>query len=58
MIREKSKAGRPKKRIEDRVKFQRIPIHIDTYKKLKSYSLSENKRIVDILDDLINENIM
>lgn len=52
-----NKVGRPKKKIEDKVKFQKVSMHIPTYIKLKQYANSKNMHMVDILDEIIEKSV-
>jgi len=51
----RNKAGRPKKNPNDKVKFQKVSMHIPTYLKLKTYANNKNMHMVDILDDIIKK---
>lgn len=55
----RNKVGRPpKENREEIIKFQRVSMHIQTYIKLKNYSIDAGKPIVEILDDIINKKIV
>lgn len=53
----KSKAGRPKKRLEDKVKFKRVAMHIATYELLKKHSVDKNASMASILDSIVKNSV-
>lgn len=48
-----AKVGRPKKNRDDIVKFQRVSMHIETYKMIKDYCVTHNLKMSDVLDDMV-----
>jgi len=58
MLIEKNKVGRPKKNEEDKVKYQRIAISLQSYAKLKDMSMHSDTAMVDILDEILLDAIL
>jgi hypothetical protein len=56
MKRTKSTPGRKPMRDEDKVKYARLAVREATYSTIKNNAKDNNQKIIDYIDDLINES--